>query len=248
MIRTLICVLLAATAAQGGITTAQVKVFISGDCSKLSDVYLVINGDDRPDFRVTLDPVEHERCVWSKNLGATISTTIATFSLRAGAARSGCQRADADAAATEPRANINFSDFQKGEFRNVTVKIVPSMPVSYVREVHLSNEGVNPTKCREFATLADGEGSISNAKFKGEDVWFDFGPLNLKHYPLGLNLNEIMVDDRPRVLIRDGVVYRLMVQRAKGTARSAPTFSSTAISLDIKKLGKFERAEFQVIK
>ena len=248
VIKTLICVLLVATAAQAGITTANVKVSVSGKrCGELKnlDVYLVINGNDREDRWVKL--VRDGDCHWMKDLEAgTISTSIATFSLRAGMMRSGCQRAGADE--KKLVANIEFSYSGKGEFRNVSVKIVPSMPVSYVRYVHLSDEGLNPIKCREFATLTDGEGSISNAKFKDEDVYFDFGPFNANRERLGLLLNGL--DDGTLLLTIDGVVYRLTVQRVKGKVRSAPTLSSNAMSLDIKKLTdlKFERAEFQVIK
>ncbi|HEV7923319.1 MAG TPA: hypothetical protein VGR02_21255, partial [Thermoanaerobaculia bacterium] len=76
------------------------------------------------------------------------------------------------------------------------------------------------------------------------------GPADRKGQTLGLLLDDIVVDDGTLVLNRDGVVYRLIVQRAKGKGRSAPTLSSNAISLDIKKLGelKLERAEIEVIK
>jgi len=255
VIKTLVCVLLAATEAQaGGITTANVKVRITGEgCGDLKDVVLVINGHDGKDRRVTLvrDPEfgPDERCRWKTDLGrSTISTTVATFSLRVGPIRTGCQRAGADE--EKLFANVEFSYPVEGTFRNVNVKIVPPMQVSYVRYVHPTAEGREPIACREAATLVHGQGAISNATFDGEDVYFDFGAFDANRQRLGLLLNDIVVDDATLLLTRDGVVYRLIVQRAKGKVRSAPTLSSNAISLDITKLAdlKFERAEFRVIK
>ncbi|MBV9186695.1 MAG: hypothetical protein JO093_13835 [Acidobacteria bacterium] len=262
MIKTLVCLLLAeaavAAAAQGGITTANVKVSVSGRyCADLKDVYLVINGDDREERWVKLDHDKRVQCVWTKDLGGrTISTSVATFSLRAGTMRSGCQKADPDEEtllATDGKtllANINFSYSKERTFRNVSVKTVPPMPVSYVRYVRPFDAGANPTPCREAAAFDHGQGAISNTTFDGEKIHFDFGPLNAKRQETGLILNDIVVDDGVRILTLDGVVYRLTAQRAQGKVRSAPSLSPNAISLDIKKLGdlKFERAEFQVIK
>jgi len=252
--------LLAAAAVQAGVTTRIVNVSVSGrDCGELNkrDVYLVINGDDREERWVKLDPVKDVACSWTKNLGSrTISTSVATFSLRAGEMRSGCKKADADEEtlpATDGKnipANIYFSYSSERTFRNVSVKIVPSMPVSYVRYVRPFDPGGHPTPCREAATFARGQGKISNTIFDGEKVNLDFGPLNEKREASGLILNDIVVDDGTLLLTIDGVVFRLTVQNAKGKVGSAPTLSSNAISLNIKKLSdlKFERAEFQVIK
>lgn len=250
VLKTLVCVLLAASALQGdGITTNDVRVRITGyGCEKLTDLYLVINGDDLRARWVPLDDDKGAgKCHWKTDLGGdSISTSIATFSLRAGPMRSGCKRAGADE--NRLRANIEFAYSGNGEFRNVSVKTVPSMQVRYVRYVHPFAEDRNPIPCREFATLDDGEGSIRNAKFKGEDVYFDFGRFKPKSQSLGLLLNYL--DDGPLLLTLDGVVFRLTVQRVKAQVRSAPTLSSNAMSIDIKKLAdlKFEHAEFQVIK
>jgi hypothetical protein len=131
----------------------------------------------------------------------------------------------------------------------VKVKIEPPMITSYVRYVHPFEQDRNPIPCHEFATFAKGQGTISSTKFDDEDVYFDFGPFNAKQAP-GLPLKDIVVDDNTVLLTIDGVVYRLTVQRAKGKVMSAPTLSSNAISLNIKKLVdlKFQRAEFQVVK
>jgi len=248
LIKTLVCVLLAATAAQAAITTGKVKVLVTGRrCSELKVVYLVIK-DDAEERWVLLEP--DGPCRWKADLGdGTISTANAKFSFRAGFIRSGCQKAAADEKALV--ANVEFSCCAAGTFRNVGVKIDPQMPVSYVRYVQPFPEDRIPgVPCREGATFSHGHGTISNAQFDDEKVFLGLGPFSAKRQDFGILLNDIVVDNGVRVLTRDGVVYRLTVQRAKGAMGSTPTFSSNAITLDIKKLGdlKFERAEFQVIK
>lgn len=250
--KTLVCVVLAATASQAGIgiTTANVKVLVTGKrCIELKDVYLVINGKDLEDRWVKLDPAG--TCRWKTDLGdrGTISTDEARFSLRAGLARSGCQKASANE--TEMTANLEFSCCIEGPFRSLRVKIEPSMPVSYARNVQpFPEDRSTGIPCSETATFTEGRGSISNAVFGREHIYLDLGPLNLKRVTLGLLLNNIVGDDGTRILTLDKVAFRLTVQRAQGKMRSAPGFSSNAITLDIKKLEKlkFERAEFEVIK
>jgi hypothetical protein len=248
--KTLVCVLLAATASQAGITTANVKVLVSGKrCIELKDVYLVINGKDLEDRWVKLDPAG--TCRWKTDLGdgGTISTDDARFSLRAGLARSGCQKAGANE--TEMTANLEFSCCIDGPFRNLRVKIEPSMPVSYARNVQpFPEDRSTGIPCSETATFTEGRGSISNAIFGREHIYLHLGPYDRNPPALGLLLDDIITDEDRSVLTIDGVTFRLMVQRAQGKMRSAPTLSSNAITLDIKKLEalKFERAEFEVIK
>ena len=249
VIKTLVCALLAATAAQAGITTSNVRVLVTGKhCSELKDVYLVIKGNDLEDRWVKLDP--DGTCRWKADLGdGSISTSVARFSLRADLARSGCQKAAANEA--ELTANLEFSCCVKGPFRNVSVKIEPPMQVSYARNVRpFAGDRIPGIPCLETAVFAQGQGAIGNAQFDGEDVYLNFGRFDPKRPTLGLLLNNIVVDDGRLVLTLDGMIYRLIVQRAKGKARSAPTLSSNAITIDIKKLSdlKFERAEFEVIK
>lgn len=249
LVKTLVCVLLAATAAQAQITTSRVNVLVTGKrCSELKEVYLVINGDDLEDRWVKLDPAG--TCRWTADLGdGSISTSVAGFSLRGDFARSDCQRAAANE--EELSANLEFACCIQGPLRNVSVKIQPPMPVSYVRDVRpFAGARIRGIKCLESATFSEGQGAISHAQFSGEDVYLHLGPFDRKRPTIGLLLDDIVVDDGALVLTRDGVVYRLIVQRAKGKERSAPTLSSNAISLDIKKLGelKLERAEIEVIK
>lgn len=246
---TLVCVFLATAAAQAGITTPYVKVLVTGKhCGELKELFLVINGDDLEERWVKLDPAG--ACHWKTDLGAgTISTSIAFFSLRTGLGRSGCQRASANE--VELSANIEFSCCVTDQFRNVRLKIEPPMPFSYVRYVRpFTEDRIAGIPCVEAATLAQGRGAASNTLFSREHVYLQLGTRVPKRQTPGLLLNDIVVDDGVRVLTRDGVVYRLMVQRAKGKMQSPPTTSSNAISLDISKLGdlKFERAEFEVIK
>lgn len=246
--KTVICVLLAAAAAQAQITTSDVKVRVTGKrCGELKDVYLVINGKDREDQWVKLDPAG--ACRWTADLGSgTISTKDARFSLRGDFARFDCQKATAN----ELSANLEFACCVKGPLRNVSVKIEPPMLVSYVRAVRPFAGSRVPgiANCTEFATFSEGQGAIGHAQFTGEDVYLHLGPNDRKRQTLGLLLDDDVVDDGVLELTPDGVVYRLIVQRAKGKSRSAPTLSSNAITVDTKKLGqlKLERAEIEVIK
>jgi hypothetical protein len=249
IVKTLVCLLLAATAVQAQITTSRVNVLVTGKrCSELKEVYLVINGADLEDQWVRLDPAG--TCRWTADLGdGSISTSVAGFSLRADFARSDCQRATANE--EELTANIEFACCVAGPLRNVSVKIEPPMPVTYVRDVRpFAGSRIPGIKCTERATFTEGAGSIGGLQFTGEDVFLYLGPFDRKRPTLGLLLDEVVTDDAPLILTRDGVVYRLIVQRATGKGRSAPTLSSNAISLDIKKLGelKLERAEIEVIK
>jgi hypothetical protein len=247
--RTLVCVLLVAAAAQAQITTSHVKVLLTGKrCGELKDVYLVVNGVDLEDRWVKLEPAG--TCRWTADLGSgTISTGNARFSLRGDFARSDCQKAAANE--EELTANLEFACCVQGPLRNVSVKVQPPIPITYVRDVRpFAGDRVHGIPCLEKATFNEGQGSIGHAQFSGEDVYLHLGPFDRKQPMLGLLLDDIVVDDGTLVLTRDGVVYRLIVQRARGKERSAPTLSSNAISLDIKKLGelKFERAEIGVIK
>lgn len=250
LIRALVCVLLAATAAQASITTSRVKVLITGKhCHKLKDVYLVINGDDLETRWVKLK--DEGDCNWSADLGdGSISTSVARFSIRGDIARSDCQKAAANE--QEMFASLEFACCAQGPLRNVGVKISPPMPVTYVRAVRPFVESRVPgiKNCVETATFAAGQGEIGGAQFTGEDVFLHLGPFDRKRPTLGLLLDDIVVDDGMLVMTRDGVVYRMIVQRAKGKMRSGPTLSPNAILVDIKKLGelRLERAEIEVIK
>jgi len=249
LVRALVCVFLAAAAAQAQITTAHVKVLVTGKhCGELKDVALVINGDDLEERWIKLDPAG--ACRWTADLGdGTISTSTAKFSLRAGLARSDCQKAAANEA--ELSANLEFSCCAEGPFRNVKVTIDPPMPATYVRDVRPSAADRIPgIRCIEKATFLQGRGAIDDAQFDSEQVFLHLGPFDPKRQTLGLLLNDTVVDSGVLVLTRDGVVYRLTVQRAKGKMQSAPALSSNAISLDIKKLGElhFQHAEIEVIK
>jgi hypothetical protein len=250
LVKALICVLLAAGAAQAQITTSRVNVLVTGKrCSELTEVYLVINGDDLEDRWVKL---EHAgTCRWTADLGSgTISTSIAQFSLRGDFARSDCRRAAANE--EELIANLEFACCVQGPLRNMSVKIEPPMPVTYVRAVRpFAGARIPGIKdCTEFAMFAEGQGTIGAAQFTGEDVYLHLGPYDRKRPTIGLLLDDVVSDEGPLVLTLDGMVYRLIVQRAKGKSRSAPTLSSNAISVDTKKLGelKLQRAKIEVIK
>jgi hypothetical protein len=254
-VRSLVCSLFvllctfASVPAQAQITTSRVNVLVTGKrCSELKDVYLVVNGDDLEDRWLKLEPAGS--CRWTADLGdGSISTSVAGFSLRGDFARSDCQRAAANE--EELTANLEFACCNQGPVRNVRVKVDPPMPVSYVRDVRpFAGARIRSIKCLETATFNDGQAAIGHAQFSGENVYLRLGPVDRKQQTLGLLINDVVADDGTVVLTRDGVVYRLMVQRAKGKDRSAPTLSSNAISLDIKRLGalKLARAEIEVIK
>lgn len=252
LVKTLVFVLLATTAAHAQVTTSRVNVIITGPrCGDLKEVYLVINEDDLEHRWVRLEPAGTDRpCRWTTDLGAggSISTSVAKFSLRGDFARSDCQKATPNEELLT--ADLEFACCVQGPLRKVSVKIDPPMAVSYVRDVRPFASSRFKVKCLEGATFGEGQGSIGHAQFSGEDVYLRLGPVNRKQPMLGLLLDDVVDDDGPLVLTRDGVVYRLAVQRAKGKARTAPAVSSNAILIDVKKLGtlKLERAEIEVMK
>ncbi len=251
VINTLVFLLLAATTAQAGITTSNVNVLVTGKrCGELKDVYLVINGNDLEDRWVKLEPAG--TCRWTADLGGTISTSSAKFSLRAGVARTDCQKA----AANEEKltANLVFACCDQSPLHDMAVKIEPPMPVTYVRNVrpHAASQ-VPGVPCTEMARFPDGQGAISSAQLSGEDVYLHFWPVSPKRPTPGLLVDDIVgnaAGKGPRILNRADVAQRFMVQRAQGKAASAPTLSSNAYSLDLKKLAelKFERARIEVTK
>ena len=245
--KTLVCFLFAATAVQSQITTSRVNVRVTGrGCSDLKEVYLVINEKDLQEQWVKLDP--DGTCRWKADLGSgTISTGNALFSLRADSVRSDCQKA---AANEQLSANLEFACCVRGALRNVSVKVDPPMPVTYARDVLPFAASRNRSiPCVEKGAFTGGRGEIRTTQLDGENIYLHFGPgpVIRKQAALGLLLDEV-VEDGVRVLTRDNVVYRLIVQRAQGKSRSAPTLSSNAISVDIKKLGDLRLAEIEVIK
>ena len=245
----LVCLFLAA-AAQARLTTSRVNVLITGArCGELQKVFLVIDDEDLEDRWIQMDNTGG--CHWTADLGenGSISTTLSHFSLRVDFARTDCRQA----AANEEKlaAELEFSCCIQGPLRNVSVKTDPPMPVSYVRNVPKDRAPrIRAVPCFEGGTFAAGTGSIRHAQFSGEDVYLQLGTSEPKRRMPGLLLDDIVVDDGTLVMTRDGVAYRLIVQRAKGKSRSAPTLSSNAIAVDVKKLGelKFKRAEIEVIK
>lgn len=248
--RALVCVLLAATAAQAQLTTSRVNVLITGArCAELQNVFLVIDGEDLEDQWVRLEKAA--TCRWTADLGedGTLSTALSRFSLRVDFARTDCRQA----AANEEKlaAELEFACCRDEPLRNVRVTTQPPMPVSYVRNVPKDRRArVRGVDCVESGAFLAGTGTIRHTQFSGEDVYLQLGTPVAKPRMLGLLLDDVVANGGALSLTRDGVAYRLIAQRAQGKARSAPTLSSNAIALDIKKLGelKLERAEIEVIK
>jgi len=250
--KALVCLLLAAAAAQAQLTTPHVNVLITGaDCGKLHSVFLVIDDDDSKDEWIPLDNAGN--CRWTANLGErTLSTRLSHFSLRIDSGRTDCHRAAVDE--EQHAARLQFaccSESRKGPLRDVRVTTKPPMPVSYVRDVPKDPDTrTDGIKCIEMAAFRAGTGEIRHTQFSAEDVYLQLGVLKPQRQPFGLLLDDVVAHAGTLVLTRDGVTYRLIVQRARGKGGSSPTFSSNAISIDVKKLGelKLERAEFEVIK
>jgi hypothetical protein len=246
-----VCLLLAA-AAQAQLTTSRVNVYITGArCVELRNVFLVIDDDDLESRWILLKALGD--CHWTADLGesGSVSTALSHFSLRAGIARTDCH----EAAPNEEKlaAELEFTCCRQGPLRDVHVTTEPPMPVSYLRKVlrdPTAPRRIRPIDCVEVGTFLTGTGAIRQGQFSGEAIYLQLGELKPKRRMLGLPLNDIVVDDGVLVLTRDGLTYRLIVLRARGKVRSAPTFSSNAISIDIKRLDelKFEHADFEVIK
>ncbi len=196
-------------------------------------------------------------CHWTKDLGVddSFSTTLSHFSLRVdfaeghGGARTDCRQAAANEETLT--AEIKFGCCSDVKLRDVRVTTDPPMPVSYLRVVpQVRDKRVRAIECTEVATFPKGTGRIGHTQLTDEHVYLQLGTPKPKRAMPDLLLDDIVVDDGTLVLTRDGVTFRLMVQRARGKMRSAPNLSSPAITLDIKKLEelKFKRAELEVIK
>lgn len=247
--RALACVLLAAASAQAQLTTSRVNVLITGArCGELQNVFLVIDGEDLEDQWIRLE--KKDGCHWTADLGedGSLSTALSRFSLRVDLARTDCRQAAANE--EEAVAELEFACCRDEPLRNVRVKTQPPMPVSYVRNVPRDRRArVRGVDCVETGAFLSGTGMIRHTQFSGEDVYLQLGTPVAKPRMLGLLLDDVVANGGAMALTRDGVAYRLIAQRAQGKARSAPTLSSNAIALDIKRLTelKLERAEMEVI-
>lgn len=246
--RAVACIaLLAAAAVHAQITTSRVDVRITGArCGELQNVFLVMDDDDRQEKWIRLEP--EEACRWSVDLGSSgrFSTALSHFSLRVDFARTDCRRAAANT--QDLVAELEFACCNEEQLRNLRVRTTPPMRVSYLRAV----PAVTPksVKCVEMGILPKSGGAILLAQFGAEDVYLQIGANEPRRKELGLLIDDVASDEGVLVLSRDGVAWRLAVQRAKGKDRNAPAFSPNALSIDIKKLGdlKLERAEIEVIK
>jgi hypothetical protein len=242
-------VLLAASAVQAQITTSRVNVLVTGKrCGELKNVFLVIDGEDLEERWIRLEPAG--TCRWTADLGEeTLSTKLSYFSLRFDDfARSDCHRAAGSA--EKLVAELEFACCAESPLRNLRVKTDAPIPVSYVRDVRPSpTTRVGGIRCTEYGSFSAGGGAIAHTQFSGEDVFLQLGSQEPSKGS-GLLLDDIVPDDGVLELSRDGVVYRLAVQRAQGKVRTPPTLSSNAISIDSKKLSalKLERAQIEVLK
>ena len=246
LVRAVICIFLVSTAAQAQITTSRVKVRVTGRCDGLQNVFLVM--DDHDLETLPLEKTK-ERCRWTADLGEKrrFSTKLSHFSLRFELGRTDCRQAVAEK--KELIAELEFACCSDDPPQHVHVTTEPKMPVSYLRTVSKNpDETTRSVKCTEFGTFPKGSGRIGYAQFDDEKIDILLGIAKPKGEP-GLILNDVGLHGGTVLLRRNGVVYRLIVQRAKGKT-STSTLSSNAISIDIKKLEelKFESAEFAVIK
>lgn len=258
--RVFVCVLLAAATvqAQRDITTSLVKVRITGPhCDELHKVLLVIDDLDDITRSKELTKVTDETCFWSTDLGeaGTYSTKLSHFSLRVDLGRTDCHQAYPNE--TKRTGELEFACCIEGPVRDLRVKTEPAMPVSYLRIVpkdpgapESEHRRTRAIDCTETSFFPRGTGSISYAQFPAETIYLQLGAPKPQRKAHGLDLKEIVVDGHTVILRRDGVVYRLIVQRGQGRDGSSPTLSSNAISIDVKKLSelKLESVEFTAIK
>jgi hypothetical protein len=241
--RAVVCVLFAAGVAQAQVTTSNVWVRINGPgCSEVRNVSLVMDDDDPTWF--TLDNTG--ACVWTADIGDAnrFSTKYSHFSLRFDSGRMDCRQATASGLVAQ------FQFFYSGPapFHDLRVTTEPSMPVSYLRRLEPNQQG--GIACTEVGAFPAGSGQILRTQLSGEKIDLQFGLSEPKRPILGLLLNGIVIDKGTLILKRDGVTYRLLVQRAQGKAWIAPTLSSNAISLDDERLDqlKLKRVEIASIK
>ncbi len=254
--RTVVCILLAAAAAQAQVTATRVNVHVNGRrCDELKNVFLVIDDVDQDNQWLPLD--KDGTCHWTKKLGegSSFSTKLSHFSLRADFARTDCHQAAPNEKMLA--GDLEFDCCNDDPIQNVHVKIQPPMPVSYLRSVPRDPNvdrkrqlQIRAIDCTEAGRLRAGTGAIRAMQFSAESIYLQLGTRDPEPKTPGLLLNAIVANDGKQILSFNGMTFRLMVQRGKGKMRSAPGFSSNAITLDIKKLEalKFEQAEFEVIK
>lgn len=243
----LVCLLLPA-AAQGQVTTSNVHVRINGpDCGKLQDVFLIMDDEDNGWIKLNKAPGD---CEWEKKLGQDRSflTSHSHFSLRYDSGRTDCRQAAPNKNEKDLVGELEFNCCSGDPLRNLRVTTDPRMPISYVRHVGRDRQAPRSIDCNEGGIFDKGTGPISYVQFSDENVYIEFGTPAPKLRLQGLSLNAVVAGGDTVVLQRNGVVYRLAVQRAKAKTKTGmPTFSSNAISIDVKKLGDLKLDHVEII-
>lgn len=168
-------------------------------------------------------------CEWSREL--EFSTNLASFSLRLSGNRTECVH-------TVPRKEeqiwIGYARFKGGAAlpgRVVRIEVQPpQLSVSYLRQLREHLPGIDSgRRCVEWGILSP-DGAIDHVNFGMETIHLQLGAESPDVLAVGLHVNDLL----PRALkagyvplTLDGVVHRLLVQRAEDG-----NLSSNAIDLD----------------
>lgn len=147
-------------AADGNAKTLDISIK-SRQCREISEVWVVMDGDDRRPNPTDPKP----NCHWLMDLNETFRTNQIHFSLRySGLGRTGCRKSKWDG---KLASHINF-DYVPAHVRLLTLKQDPDSTIVYVREV--GTKGRDDEPCKEDGKLSEQDRDITEVDASWEKV------------------------------------------------------------------------------
>jgi|ERR1044071_984035 hypothetical protein len=224
------------------VTTNQLRISFSGDCTNLAELSVVVQGDDGR--RARERRVEGHGCDWTVTTTKKFSSELAFFSLRTAGARTECLKADLP---KDEVPTLTYACCNDARLRVLTVATDTNVPVSYLREVPKSSDIAGSTPCVEYGNF-DPSGKITNVQFNAETIYLQLGRGVANTRLLGLQVNDLpdlqKKSDFP--LKRKDIVYRLLVQRAKAKDKSPSSLVPNAIDIDLENLKRIKLEHLDV--
>jgi hypothetical protein len=229
-----------------GATTSILRVKLTR-CEGVHDVHMVLNGKDGEWISLERTGTA-DKCEWrTDEKDPSFSTTRAFISLRLGIGRSGCHRPGVDESnELQPLALIDLACCP-ARSTTVTVRTIePDMPVSYLRIVRALDDARTGARsrsipCTELGSFTNGLGNVQQVAER-EQVRLQLNAGQPDPRAFGLRVDGL--PDKP--LTPDGIVYRLIDQRAKGMDGSAARLSPNAIEVDALKLERMGLRKLEV--